>query len=138
MSGGVVDTSGPAYPLVTTDNNDVVAGAQDYGYGRVVLISDVDMFGGSYFDDDDNLQFAVNIANWLTSYSAQVLVYADTASHDPNNNVYRGPVANALNELGISFYLTYSGSYFNLSLNTETWDLVIFDNINWWMDMYST
>jgi len=43
-------------------------------------------------------------------------------------NFYRTPVSNALNELGLDFYLTFDEDYLNLSLNLYDWKLVIIDN----------
>lgn len=127
-AAGVVDTSGEAFPLVTSDNGDVFAGAQEYTNGRIVLINDINVFDVARLYQNDNRQFAVNIANWLTA--GDVLVFAGTGggSNSPNYPTpYRGPLATALNELGMLYYMTSSLYYFNLSLTTENWDLIAFD-----------
>ncbi len=129
QGGNWVNYTSPAYPLVMDGPNTLVA-AQEFGHGRIMLSGDINQLANQ-IDISDNHQFGINAANWLTSGNAQVLVYADTASHDPNNNVYRGPVAQALNDLGISFQLTFSVAYFELSFYEKEWDLVVFDNINY-------
>jgi len=58
-------------PLITADPNAipssaVVAIAKQYGLGRVVILSDSNYFDDTYgWDKADNMQFAVNIVNWL-------------------------------------------------------------------------
>ena len=130
FSGGCyVNYTGNAYPIVWDDSNAVVAG-QEFGLGRVILAGDINYLS-SYIDDNDNHQFGINTANWLTSGTAEVLLYVDTAWHDPNTNLYQGPAAQALNDLGISFQLTFNSVFFELSLYQKEWDLVIVDNINY-------
>ena len=130
FSGGCyVNYTGAAYSLVMDGGSTVVA-AQEFGLGRVILASDIN-FLANFIDNSDNHQFGINVANWLTSCTADVLLYVDTAMHDPNNNVYRGPVAQALNDLGISFHLTFSHTFFEWVLFENDWDLVVFDNINY-------
>ncbi len=128
-AGGVVDVSGPAFQLVKTNNNDIVAGGQEYGTGRVVMVSDINIFAYNYIDNDDDNKFAVNIANWLTASKANVLVYTDGGDVliDPNYNFYKSPVANALNALQLKFLMTNTVESFNVSLNTDDLDLVILD-----------
>ncbi|MHA1928418.1 MAG: DUF4350 domain-containing protein, partial [Candidatus Thorarchaeota archaeon] len=128
LGGSYVNYTGNAYSLAW-DGPDTYIAAQEFGHGRVILSGDIN-FLSSVIDTSDNHQFGINAANWLTSCNAEVLVYVDTASHDPNNNVYRGPVAQALNDLGISFQLTFTQSFFELSFYDKEWDLVIVDNIN--------
>ncbi|MGY5874883.1 MAG: hypothetical protein RTU30_03980 [Candidatus Thorarchaeota archaeon] len=127
--GCYLNYSGSAYPIIWDDSNLLVAG-QEFGLGRVMLVGDVNFLDSDHIGNNDNHQFGLNIANWLTSCDADVLVYVDTAWHDPNTNVYRGPVAQALNDLGVPFQLTFSSVFFELSLCLKDWDLVIIDNIN--------
>ncbi|MFW9849786.1 MAG: hypothetical protein ACFFF4_11640 [Candidatus Thorarchaeota archaeon] len=128
-AAGVVDTSGAAIPIVTSDNGDVFAGATDYNNGRIILVNDINVFDVDRLYLSNNRKFAINIANWLTSTRARVLVYTDGGNMliDPDYNFYRSPVARALNELGLKFLMTNDAFYFNLSLNTESWDLAILD-----------
>ncbi|MFX1293906.1 MAG: DUF4350 domain-containing protein [Promethearchaeota archaeon] len=130
MAGGrYVNYTGTAYPLWRDEGNTLIA-AQEAGMGRVILAGDIN-FLSNYIGYNDNYQYAINLANWLTASTAGVLIYADTANIDANSYVYRGPVAQALNDLGIPFYLTGTGSYFNLSLYANNWNLVIVDNIQY-------
>ncbi|MHA1492723.1 MAG: hypothetical protein ACTSRQ_01775, partial [Candidatus Thorarchaeota archaeon] len=74
-------------------------------------------------------------ANWLTAATAKILVYADTNTNSLHPNIVplKGPVAQALNDLGVSFYMTSDIAYFNLSLFRDDWELIVFDN-----NMYNT
>jgi hypothetical protein len=132
---GYINYTGDAEPIWRVAGGVTVA-TQPFGNGRVVLAADMNFADGTYIDQDDNIQFLINVANWLTSSEAKVLVYSDTAFHDPNNNTYRGPVAEALNDLGIPFYMTSVGFFLNQSLHLQEWDLVIVDNINYVISGY--
>ncbi|MFX1369234.1 MAG: Ig domain-containing protein [Promethearchaeota archaeon] len=124
-SGGTyVNVTGDAYPI-WYDGFNVVVAAQEYGLGRVILTGDINALG-NYFYNDDNMAFAVGIANWITSGDTGILVYADGIA-GPNGNFYTGPVASALNELGLKFMMTNDRDFFNLSLQIEVWDLLIID-----------
>ena len=118
--------SGSAYPLWSYAPGEVAVGAVEYGEGRVVVICDANSVLDAWINELDNEQFAMNVANWLTTSSATVLLYHDVVGISPYN-FYRSAVADALNELGINFMLTFDRDYFNLSLNLQEWDLVISD-----------
>ncbi|MFW9980147.1 MAG: hypothetical protein ACFFEJ_18840 [Candidatus Thorarchaeota archaeon] len=120
-AAGVVDTSGAAFPIVTSDNGDVFAGALDYNEGRIILINDINAFDPTHFHQVSNQKFAVAVANWLTSALAEVVVYHD------GPNPYRLGIANALNDLGIKFQLHADANYLKYSLHNESWTLVISD-----------
>ncbi|MHA2425685.1 MAG: hypothetical protein ACXAEF_12920 [Candidatus Thorarchaeota archaeon] len=122
---GSVNTVGQAFPIVTTDQGDVVVGGEEFGQGRIVLISDINIFDPTRIVQDDNLDFGVNIANWLTSWGAEILLYTDEPL---SPSYYRTPVTAALNELGLDFYLVFDDDFLNLSLDMKIWDLVIVDN----------
>ncbi len=120
--------SGSAYPIWSYAPDEVAACAVEYGEGRVVVICDANSVADTWIVESNNEQFAMNVANWLTTSSATVLLYHDNAPTPiPSYNFYRTAVANALNELGIEFMLTFDRDYFNLSLNSQDWDLVISD-----------
>ena len=120
--------SGGAYPIWSYAPGEVAAAASEYGEGRVVVICDANSVLDTWIVESNNEQFAMNVANWLTTSSATVLLYHDNAPTPiPSYNFYRTAVANALNELGIEFMLTFDRDYFNLSLNSQDWDLVISD-----------
>ncbi len=127
---GLINYSGDAYPIWGNDAKNIGVAAQEYGKGRVILASDMNFLEDTYIVSNDNLQFGVNIVNWLTASQADILIYVDEklGNPDPNDNYYRGPVATSLNDLGLNFYLTFTKDYFNLSLALYNFNLVIVDN----------
>ncbi|MFX1389530.1 MAG: hypothetical protein ACFE9Z_05640 [Promethearchaeota archaeon] len=128
---GRVTYSGDAYPIWGYDASEIYVAGQEYGNGRVLLMGDVAPFRDSSIGSLSNTQYAINVANWLVSWNAEVLLYT---SDNHASNYYTSYVAIALNELEIPFYLTQNDDYFNLSLNLKDWNLVIVDepssNIN--------
>lgn len=119
--GGVyVNVTGDAYPL-WYDGPNIINAAQEYGMGRVFLVGDIN-FPGNFIDYEDNVQYCVNLVNWLSAGS--LLLYT---TEPYSVNYYRTPVANALNELGIPFFLTSDEDYMNFSMMTGEWDLVVLD-----------
>jgi hypothetical protein len=122
---GKIVHEGDAFPIWGADQDNIFVAGQEYGAGRVVLMSDIAPFRDSTIMSDDNLQYAVNLMNWFIGWGSDILLFTD----EPYSvNYYQTPVAKALNELGLPFYLTSSWSYFNLSLNLKDWKLVIIDN----------
>jgi hypothetical protein len=97
--------------------------------GRVILTGDVHFADRNRIGLQDNALYFVNLANWLTAASADVLLYVDEPS---NANYYQTPVCHALNDLSVAYPLTFTGSYFNLSLNLYSWALVIVHNCGGW------
>lgn len=130
-SGSYVNHTTPAYTIWGTNAVNTIVGGQSYGAGRVILTADINWVDDGNIATANNYQYAINIANWLTASKAKVLIYVDNSGTlgDPNLNFYRGPVAQALNALGLPFYLTFLPNYFNQSLTTGAWPLVIVDNI---------
>ncbi len=115
-------------------NGNVLVAGQDYGNGRAILAADQNIFDNGQIVSFgyDNMQFAVNVANWLTSSQAKVLLYTD----DPYGpGYYRNMATSALNQLGIDYYLIDSEVGLNASLNGtwfgSQWDLVIIDHCTW-------
>jgi hypothetical protein len=130
---------GDAYGIWEESGVGIVVAGEDYGNGRVIACPDGNFFTDTLgILDHDNYQFHLNVANWLTAATAKVLVYVDSTGGilDPNAVPLRGPVARALNDLGLSFYMTSEIEYFNLSLFRESWDMVVFDNNNDFTDLY--
>lgn len=121
--GSYVNVTGDAYPLWHQGPN-IVSAAQEYGAGRVFLVGDIN-FPSTEFDTNDNEQYVINLMNWISSGAAQVLLYVD---EPVSVNYFRTPVAYALNELGVNYYMTTKNNYFNLSMHIEEWYLVIVDN----------
>ncbi|MFX0205599.1 MAG: hypothetical protein ACFFDT_06395 [Candidatus Hodarchaeota archaeon] len=104
-----------------------VVAAQAYGQGRVILFSDMNILDNGRLKGAHNARFAVNVANWLSATTAEILVYT---SANVGVNHYRTPAVNALNELGLNFYLTTSAAYVNSTLISNKWSLVIIDEAN--------
>jgi hypothetical protein len=129
-SGYINFTGNDAIPLWTNGIDTIVA-LQQLGHGRVVVSADMNWASNNFIGDDDNTQFLINIANWLSATSAQILLYVDEPWSD---NYYVTPVAQALNDLGARFYLTADPIYFNMSLKQQSWRLVVVDNP--WDDVY--
>ncbi|MFX0057111.1 MAG: hypothetical protein ACFE85_01920 [Candidatus Hodarchaeota archaeon] len=126
---GKVVYSGNAFPILGSDADNIFIAGQEYGDGRIILMSDIAPFRDSTIMSTDNLQYGINLLNWLTASQAEVLLYLDqTGPPDPNDNYYRAPVTNALNDLGVPFYLTYTIYYFNLSMSFNEYPLAIIDN----------
>jgi hypothetical protein len=135
---GYVNISGSAQGI-WYNGGDIWIGANELQRGRVILSGDSNIFSNEYITDADQVLFTVNVANWLTAAKANVLVYTDGGDVliDPSYNFYKSPVANALDALGLRFMMSNEIAYFNLSLNTESWDLVILDqNYYGWSNGY--
>ena len=85
--GAFLNVTGDAYPLWYYDGN-IVAAGQEYGEGRVIMSSDGNMAADNLeVLSQDNYQYCLNVANWLTATQARVLVYADTASNPLSPNI---------------------------------------------------
>jgi hypothetical protein len=126
---GFVNFTGDATGVWRTDDVNYVSAADTHGSGRIILFADINWLADNYMDELSHYQYALNVANWLTAATAKVLVYADfNSGAHPNSVPLKGPVAQALNDLGIPFYMTESGLYFNMSLHLYDWDMVVFDN----------
>ena len=128
-AGSYFNVTAPAYPVAYFGEPNIAMAGRDYGEGRILAIADVNAFDHNWIDDEDNMQLSINVINWLSSGPAKVLVYADGyAVNHPNYVPLNGPVAQALNDLGIPFYLTFDEEYFNMSLFRDDWDMVVYDN----------
>ncbi|MBN2228397.1 MAG: hypothetical protein JW779_02315 [Candidatus Thorarchaeota archaeon] len=126
QGGCYVNTTGSAVSIWRDDYGEVAA-IQEVGAGRIFLASDIN-FLGNYILYDDNAHFGLNIANWLCSGGADILVYMDgVASFGSDWNYYRAPLTLALNELGVNYYMSNERDYFNESLKLYSWELVIID-----------
>jgi hypothetical protein len=136
-AGSYLNVSSPAYPIAYYGAPNVAIAGRDLGEGRIVTIGDINHLDHNYHGDTDNAVWGINIVNWLSSGPAKVLVYADiyTAAH-PNAVPLKGPVAQALNDLDIAFYMTSDLFYFNMSLFRDDWEMVIFDNTQWGSSAY--
>ena len=120
--GKYINVSGDA-EAIWYDNTDVTIGSLQVGNGRIILLGDINVLSTN-IAQNDNRQLGINIANWLTSGSAEVLLHVN----EPwSINYYKTPVVNAINKLGIQYYLTSNFEYYNISLNRKSWNMVIVD-----------
>ncbi len=136
LAPGLVNIDGNAFPILGNDLSNIIVGGEEYGGGRIVLNADLATLRDSGIEDFDSLQFGINLVNWLTADDAEILVFVyEHSSPDPNDNIYRSPIATALNDLGCPFYMTFDETYLNLSLTDTSYKLVIIDNVmNYIMD----
>lgn len=128
---GLINCTGVADPIWGNDASNIIIGAQEYGNGRVILSGDLFFLRDGDIYSQDNLQYAINMINWLSSSNSDVLLYVDEPF---SPNYYQTPVARALNLLEIPFYLTFDSDYTNLSLHLYTWEMLIFDNGNYFIE----
>ncbi len=107
-----------------------VVACSTFHSGRLVMSGGPDWVARTHIGQRQNLRFVLNTMNWLTADSAQVLVLADSlnTAEDMNDNPFRGPVAHALNDIGLPYLLTTTGLYFRLMLTSRNWSLIIIDN----------
>ncbi len=122
---GTLNFTATGYGLWGPDTSNFAIGASEPGSGRVIVGPDINFLEDQYLGDNDNYQFGFNAINWLSATTANVLLYVDEVV---SPNYYRTPVCQALNELDITFYLTFYDVYLNLSMHTYSWDLIIVDN----------
>jgi len=129
LAPGAVGTAGSAFSIWEDAVGVPVIGGDQYGNGRIILIADGAVMRDGRIGFYDNAQALINFVNWLSAATADVLVLLDiNPSTQPDYNYYRSELAQALNELGIPFYMTNDYAYLNLSLNAQSWDLVISDS----------
>jgi len=122
---GFVNFTGDAKGVWRTDDVNYVSAVDTHGNGRIVLFADINWFASNHLTENSHLQYAINVANWLTAAQADVLFYVDNPTLiDP----YYAPAVDALNDLGISYYITSNDYYMNLSLHEQAWSLVILDS----------
>ncbi|MHA2359253.1 MAG: DUF4350 domain-containing protein, partial [Candidatus Thorarchaeota archaeon] len=123
VNPGALNHTGAAYPIWYDTNGNTGVVGQDYGNGRVILTGDLDFLGHTQIGSLDNLQFGINVANWLTASQARVLYYTNEISFGYGMT----PGELALKDLGVDYYMTTTSSALNMSLQMYSWDLVIID-----------
>ena len=125
--GSCIEVASPAIPIYDNGAGRVCIAVEEFGLGRIAVADDTALFRDNGIITDDNRDMATNLMNWLTA--GDVLIYAGQSGvGNPNaGNAYRGPLATALNDLGVPFLLTTSLVYFNVSLVTESWKMIAFD-----------
>jgi len=110
------------------DGTDPVVAAQEFGQGRAILSACMNIFDGGWISLEDNLRFALNVLNWLTSNDAEILLYDD----------YQGitsSAARALLDLGLSFQVFTNRSYLDDFIDSKTWDLIIYNAVNYLQEL---
>ena len=136
LAPGAVGTAGSAFSIWEDAVGVPVIGGDQYGSGRVILIADGAIMRDFRISVADNAQALINFVNWLSAAKADVLVFTDVnPAIQPDYNYYRSELAQALNSLGIPFYMTNDVHYLNLSLNSRLWDFVISDS-NYYSAVY--
>ena len=130
---GKIVYGGDAFPIFGADADNIYVAGQEYGNGRIILVSDLAPFRDSTILNADNLRFGINLFNWLCSWDASILIFTDDIF---SVNYYSTPQAMALNQLELPFYLTSTGEYLNLSLNSKEWELVIVEEAMYSIDTY--
>ena len=104
------------------EGTDPVVAVQEFGEGRAILSADMNIFDGGQIGQDDNLRFALNVLNWLTSNDAEILLFDD----------YQGitcSAARALLDMGLSFQVFTNRSYLDDFIDSKTWDLIIYNAV---------
>ncbi len=124
-SSGAINVTGDAYEIWNDGAGNIILAASEFGNGRVILAADRLWLGNADILQNSNRQYGWNMANWLTAGTTEVLLYTDEPT---STNNYRTPVVDALNDLGLNFYLTFDETYLNLSLQVQSWEMVIIDN----------
>ena len=104
-----------------------VVAADEFGEGRAILSSDMNIFANGQLNDENNARFALNALNWLTAVKAVTLVFSDYFY----SMSYRDPVCLALNDLGIPFQLFITSEYMDDFLDSKSWDLFILNEVNY-------
>ncbi|MFX1271130.1 MAG: hypothetical protein ACFFAX_05535 [Promethearchaeota archaeon] len=112
---------------IWTDSGNAVVAAQEFGEGRAVLASDMNIFDNSLLPQESNDVFALNVLNWLTANDATTLVFTTYGG-------YHADVATAMRDLGRPFQLATANDYLDDFLDSKTWDLVIVDQSNYFFD----
>ncbi len=129
LGSGRLVLSGSAKSLWGLAADNVQVGVTQHGIGHIIAIADLAVLRSNRLGLYDHFQFGVNVANWASAAKADILLMIDYLPWHPQ--AYTTPVALALNELGVPYLLTYTMTYFNLSLYSETWGLAIVDQPYW-------
>jgi hypothetical protein len=125
---GLVDYSDGVVPLVGSAVDQTIVAAYQYMDGRIVLIADIDWMIDAILLTDNNQQFSSNVIDWLSVGNGDVLIYVDSPFAA---NFFKTPLALALNQLGLHFYLTSNSTYTNISLWYQEWSLVVIAESNY-------
>lgn len=102
----------------------VVAG-QEYGAGRAIVSADMNVFDNGQLSQTSNSYFALNVLNWLTAADAEILVHSDYLG-------WNDAVCKALRDLGLSYQFFNTRQYLDDFLDSKSWDLLIYNNVNYW------
>ncbi len=108
---------------VWMDGTDCVVAAEEFGLGRAILASDMNIFDNTYLPEESNIRYALNVLNWLTATDAEILVHSDFLGQND-------PVCKALRDLGLSYQFFSTRQYLDDFLDSKSWDLLIYNNVN--------
>ena len=125
-SGCYLNLTGDAFPL-WMDGGNVLCAAQEYGSGRILVSGDLNIMSDWLaLHEQHNYRFLMNVANWLSSATADVLLLNGEFLNDDTDRV---APALALGSLGINYFLIKTPYYMNYSIYEywDQWDLVICD-----------
>ncbi|MFW9975100.1 MAG: DUF4350 domain-containing protein, partial [Candidatus Thorarchaeota archaeon] len=106
------------------DGSDSVVAGEEFGAGRAILSSDQNIFDNGQLSQQSNLQFALNVLNWLSSTGARILVHTDYLG-------WNDAVCRALRDLGLSYSLFNTRQYLDDFVDSQSWDLLIYNNVNY-------
>ncbi len=124
---GFVNYSGSVAPLCGSAADQIIVAAYQHVSGRIILASDINWMEDAYFPTHSNKQFSSNIIDWLSVENGDILIYTVNLAPNP----FKSPLALALNQLGLHFYLTNSSVYTNISLWYQEWSLVVIAESNY-------
>ncbi|MFX1440286.1 MAG: hypothetical protein ACFFFD_08550 [Promethearchaeota archaeon] len=112
---------------IWSDSGNAVVAAQEFGNGRAILASDMNIFDNSLLPQASNEVFALNVLDWLTANDATTLVFTTYGG-------YHADVATAMRDLGRPYQLALTNDYLDDFLDSKSWELVIVDQSNSYFD----
>ncbi|MGY5880616.1 MAG: hypothetical protein RTV31_10215 [Candidatus Thorarchaeota archaeon] len=104
------------------DGSDCVVAGEEFGQGRAILSSDMNIFDNGYIREGSNTRYALNVLNWLTAADAEILVYDDYLG-------WNAPVCVALRDLGFSYQLFSDHTYLQDFIDSKEWELLIWNSV---------
>ncbi|MFW9843320.1 MAG: hypothetical protein ACFFEV_01965 [Candidatus Thorarchaeota archaeon] len=109
------------------DGTDCVVAGEEFGQGRAILSSDMNIFDNDYIRDASNTRYALNVLNWLTATDAEILVYSSNWYGLEN----RDAVLIGLRDMGLSYQSMTTSDYIDDFLDSKEWGLLILNEVNW-------
>lgn len=109
-----------------------LAALGNYGNGKVFAIADLVPFHDNWLPFEDNERFAVNTLAYLAMPDPNVLVFSED-----NVNNYQSELIDALGRLQLNYQFHKTQAFFNASLVSQSWDLVVVDNCGYDYNIYN-